>query len=175
MKRSLLVGSALVLSMMLFLGCGGGQGGEPKDGEQSSDEPARIDVTDRSDDRVEFEIEHEEHGTMSGVGSTGVPDDFPLPVDPEWGVLTAGFVDMPNGRRWVGSFTFAEDLQALAERYEAELRAIGIEVQRQDIGAAAVGLIISGTLDGQPAEGTVSIGVAGDQQIINITYGASID
>lgn len=179
-----LVSVLVILTALLFLSaCGGSSGGGAgtsgdraptgtdasgaERGEQSPD----ASLITANEDRIEFEMTTEGGLELDVAASKGVPDDFPLPVYPEWTVMGGvAKADFGGGVRWNGAFEFEGDPEELARRYAEDVEALGYEVNKTEIGPV-IGLEITGTYDGQPAEGTVSIGVVGGQSIVNINFG----
>lgn len=160
---------ALTLVLVLLAACGGAGGGGgdggTTGGRQSTD----------PGDTVEFEFSTEGGRQVEGTASTGVPPDFPLPVYPEWTVMGVAEADIGGGVRWNGSFQFEGDVGELTQRYAEELRSIGYDVEVIELSSDMRGLEISGTLDGSPVDGIISIGKAGDMHVININFGQSMD
>lgn len=177
MKRNLVAWLSVSFVLVLLTACGGNAGGSA--GESSAGGGnggprgtlGNTSVTNVEKDRVEFEMTTSDGQQLDLTATSGVPEDFPLPVYPEWKVMGGvAKADLGDGVRWNGGFEFEGDVKELAQRYAEDLRAIGYEVEVIDIGSMT-GLEVTGTLDGRPAEGIVSIGVAGDKSIININFG----
>ena len=152
----------VVLAMFLMAACGDGPASQTRD----------------EGDSVRVELETED-GTQVEVDiptSTGVPEDFPLPVYPDWTVLTAGKAEIDDTRlRWNGSFEFEGSVTALAEEYLGVVQDLGYDANLMQVGDNHYGITLTGTYEGRPVDGRVSIGVAGEKNIINISFGDPID
>lgn len=178
-----LVKIALVMLVLGLLAACGSNGSSSR-GEDSSlpQETPQVQETPQAQDMprvegngdgqtVQVEITTGEGRQLDITASSDIPDDFPLPVYPEWTAMVAAKTDMGNGFRWNASFQFSGDIAELTQRYASDLKALGYDVEIMEMGQDAKGIMLTGTLDGKPVEGVISIGKAGEMQVISISVG----
>lgn len=155
----------VVLAMFLLAACGGGGGGQAT---QQGDDGDTV--------RVEFETDEGTTVETDIQTGSGVPADFPLPVYDDWTVLTAAKAEVEGvGVRWQGSFQFEGPVDTLVAEYAAELESLGYAIDIMQVGESNYGIVLTGTYEGRPVDGRVSIGVAGEMNVINISFGDPID
>lgn len=166
---------AIILLVSLLPACGGGSSspGSSTDSSSPSSSPGTVSRPQVSADgeTVQVEITTEGGAQLDVTASSGMLEDFPLPVYPEWTVMSAAKADMSNGFRWNAAFQFTGDIGELTQRYASELESLGYEAKIIELGQDMRGIEVRGTLDGKPVDGLISIGKAGDMQVININFG----
>src|SRR5690606_41922604 len=97
-----------------------------------------------------------------------VPEDFPLPVYPEWTLMAGARMEVDGAVHWNVAAQFEGDAAELTERYAQELEGLGFSAERVEIGSDLHGIFFSGTLEGRALEGEVSIGIAAGNRIVNL-------
>jgi len=148
----------------------GGQG--PAGGSDQADGEGRVGIDEAriGDDGETIEFEGTTGGGQSFAGTAGmvVPEDFPLPVYPEWTVMAGARADVEGGVTWNAAFQFEGEPADLTERYAGDLAGLGLAVEIMEIGSSLYGITFEGTLEGRSLEGEVSIGSPAGMQVINI-------
>ncbi|HEX6987897.1 MAG TPA: hypothetical protein VF282_00365 [Bacillota bacterium] len=105
---------------------------------------------------------------FAGTAGTDVPEDFPLPVYPEWTVMMGARAETDGAVHWNVAAQYEGDAAELSERYAQELEGLGLSTELVEMGSDLYGISFSGTLEGRALEGEVSIAVAGGNRIINL-------
>jgi len=187
----MLAACCLLLALVGLAACGGGSGSEPGGGSGSGGGPAAGGAAagDAGSDRpaegggqagledarigddgqtVEFEGTTGDGQQFAGTAGMSVPEDFPLPIYPEWTVMAGARADVDGGVQWNAAFQFDGEPADLLDQYARELEGLGLAIEKVEIGSDLFGITFEGTLAGRFLEGEVGIGSPVGMKIINI-------
>lgn len=165
-------------------GSNGSTGGNSSDGSNGSSGGNNPGIGNSGNGSTDGEVQTmtvpDENGNLMTMTSyTGVsPPNFVLPVYPSW--KTLGMLEVVDGQGvyfWEGNYQVDSDWKATAQRYEQELRAMGLEMDVLDNDSFdSYLLVVSGTIKGKAYSGYLTFKMTEESgPILNVILGEDED